>query len=519
MKRLITTIILATAILVGSITPLYAQSPDKLFQKGLIKEEGEGALNKAINISNKIVENRNADKSLQAKALLHIGLCYEKLGRDEATKAYQRLVNNFPGQKNEVAIARERLSQLILIAEKIPKGIVIKQVWTGPDVDNSGSVSFDGEYLSFVNWDTGDLAVRNLNTKQNKSLVSGSWDAPMQYAYYNVISPNGKQIAYSWYNDNASDLYLINIDNPLPRLLYRKEGVEVYPVSWLSDKEIIINIKKKGADSQFGSYNILDGTIEILETFKPRNWGLTSSPDENYIAYHFKNESQNGTFDINILSMDGKGEIALVEHPANDRVMGWMPERNEFLFNSDRSGTWDLWALTVDNGKPIGQERRLYTDIGEVEPMGITKNGECYFGFSRRNFTTYITPFDIKTGELQEQEGKSTIGSNFQAKWSPDGQYLAYIKEDGKAASPWQLTIQDLNTHTERALGNSLNLALDPRWSPDGKSIIVIGRDKNQVGMNNWSGIFQIDVKTGNTKEILLLSDYKYNKPDDAASP
>lgn len=518
------------AFIIGSNSPSFSQNSEQLYQKGLIKEEGEGALNEAIVLYNQIVENQDAAKSLQAKALLHIGMCYEKMGMQEATKAYQNLVNNFPGQKNEVAIAKERLSRLIQIEKleqkekpkpaKEPEGIRIEQVWSGPEVDNSGSVSADGEYLSFVNWNTGDLAIRNLSTKQNSSLVSGNWDTPMQYAQYNVISPDGKQIAYSWYNHNASDLYLINIDNPFPKLLYRKRGVEVYPVSWLSDKEIIVTIKNKGADAQIGSYSILDGTIEVLKTFKPRNWTrLTSSPDENYIAYDFASESQNGTFDINILSMNGKGEIALVEHPANDRVLGWMPERNEFLFISDRSGTWDLWAIAVDNGKPIGQERRLYTDIGEVGPMGITKNGECYFGFSRRNFTTYIAPFNIKTGELQEQEGKSIIGSNFQAKWSPDGQYLAYIKEDEKAASPWQLTIQDLNTHTERALGNSLNSAMDPRWSPDGKSIIVIGRDKNKPRRNDYNGIFLIDVKTGNTKEILLLSDYKYNKPDDDASP
>lgn len=142
----------------------------------------------------------------------------------------------------------------------------------------------------------------------------------------------------------------------------------------------------------------------------------------------------------------------------------------------------------------------------------------CNFNNGDR-FKTYILPFNVDTVELNKQTGNIMPGSNFMANWSPDGQYLAYIKEDRKAASPWQLTIQDLNTHTERALGNSLNLAMNPCWSPDGKSIIVIGRDKNQVGKNKWSGIFQIDVKTGNTKEILLLSDYKYNKPDDAASP
>ncbi len=45
-----------------------------------------------------------------------------------------------------------------------PEGMVIRQVWVGPEVDILGGPSPDGRYLSFVHWDTGDLAVRSLNT-------------------------------------------------------------------------------------------------------------------------------------------------------------------------------------------------------------------------------------------------------------------------------------------------------------------------------------------------------------------
>ena len=118
MKILPTTLFLAISLFIGSITPSFSQNPQQLFQKGLIKEEGEGALKEAIDIYNKIVENPDADKSLRAKALLHVGMCYEKLGNKKATKTYRHLVKNFPGQKSEVAIASERLSKLVQIVEK-----------------------------------------------------------------------------------------------------------------------------------------------------------------------------------------------------------------------------------------------------------------------------------------------------------------------------------------------------------------------------------------------------------------
>ena len=52
------------------------------------------------------------DESLAAKAQLRIGICYEKLGSQEARKAYQRLIADYPGQKEEVALARDRLARL-----------------------------------------------------------------------------------------------------------------------------------------------------------------------------------------------------------------------------------------------------------------------------------------------------------------------------------------------------------------------------------------------------------------------
>ena len=84
------TCLLFTFIFLATFTPCFAQSPEQLFQKGLIKEEGEGSLNEAIDIYKKIVKNNDADKSLRAKALLHVGVCYEKLGKNEAKKALSR---------------------------------------------------------------------------------------------------------------------------------------------------------------------------------------------------------------------------------------------------------------------------------------------------------------------------------------------------------------------------------------------------------------------------------------------
>jgi tetratricopeptide (TPR) repeat protein len=92
--------------------PAQAQKPEEQFQKGLIKEEGEGALLEAIAIYNVVAEDGFAERSLQAKALLHVGLCYEKLGKQEAQKTYRNIISQFPDQTETVKVAREKLSAL-----------------------------------------------------------------------------------------------------------------------------------------------------------------------------------------------------------------------------------------------------------------------------------------------------------------------------------------------------------------------------------------------------------------------
>ena len=74
------------------------QTAGVLLQSGLYKEDVNGDLEAAIAIYERVLKDFPQDRTHAAKALLHIGLCYEKLGRDEARKAYERVVREFADQ-------------------------------------------------------------------------------------------------------------------------------------------------------------------------------------------------------------------------------------------------------------------------------------------------------------------------------------------------------------------------------------------------------------------------------------
>ena len=79
-------------------TPILAQNSEKLFQQGMMKEEGEGNLEEAIVLYNMVANNVSAERNIRAKSLLQVGICYEKLGNKNARKTYQKLISEFSDQ-------------------------------------------------------------------------------------------------------------------------------------------------------------------------------------------------------------------------------------------------------------------------------------------------------------------------------------------------------------------------------------------------------------------------------------
>ncbi len=146
--------------LVGAVLFLQAASPNaKLdFEKALVLEEVEGRLEEAITLYQKIVSEAQ-DDALAAQAQLHIGTCYEKLGREEAREAYERVLRDYAEQVEHVSVARARLAALEESSTPgEPSGLVVRQVWDRP----ATAVSPDGRYVVLQRQDS--LRVHDLRT-------------------------------------------------------------------------------------------------------------------------------------------------------------------------------------------------------------------------------------------------------------------------------------------------------------------------------------------------------------------
>ena len=70
----------------------------ELFEKALYMEEVKGELQQAVDLYMKILEQNPADRQVAAKSLVHIGMCYEKMGQKQAREMYSDVIAKYPQQ-------------------------------------------------------------------------------------------------------------------------------------------------------------------------------------------------------------------------------------------------------------------------------------------------------------------------------------------------------------------------------------------------------------------------------------
>jgi len=66
--------------------------------------------------------------------------------------------------------------------------VVARRLWAGPDVDVSGAPSPDGRYLSYVDWNTWRLSVRDVATGESRPLTDP--DQAGAFPEYSIFSPD-----------------------------------------------------------------------------------------------------------------------------------------------------------------------------------------------------------------------------------------------------------------------------------------------------------------------------------------
>jgi Tol biopolymer transport system component len=485
------------------------------------KETLDGNLKAAIDLYKKLAQDTN--KSVAARALVRLGECYEKQGSAEARKAYEQVLSRFGDQPEAAAQARARLAKLGAGTQTGEQAN--RLVWAGAKVYPKGSsVSPDGRYVAYPDWDTGNLGLHDLvsgtdhlltDTGHYRRRSSGfANDNSYAYAEAAVISKDGKQVVYSW-DDSRNDskgggyeLLLANLGgDPLPRHLYLDpKGRWVSPEDWSSDgKWIAVQI----ADRQTGHIGVIsaqDGSLRVLKSGELRGGvsapkAIRFSPDGKYLGYDRIVDDKGLRHGIFVSAVDGSGEIPVVVDPCENEMVGWSSDGKHLLYTSDRTGSTDLWALPFANGRQQGPPELVKPNIGRIVPLGLTASGALYYGSWPPAVLSHIqvASFDFDAGKIVsapiDLAPDAVLESNTSPDWSPDGKRIAYLSRSATGMQSLAIKIRSIETGEVREIRDKTYGGSGLRWSPDGRSLAVTEQNYE---------ILQVDAETGATR--LLLS-------------
>jgi Tol biopolymer transport system component len=461
---------------------LASESGQELFQKALVKERAAGNLEEAIHLYQRAAKESAGDRTLAAKSLLAAARCYEKLGKDGATKLYQEVARNY-GDLREAATARQRLAALAGAKPKQDPGIVVTQI---PIPSNIYAVT-NGIQLLYQDRITRNLMLADINGGNQRTVYDPGRRLVMDFS----LSGNGKLIAVQLfdYTDNRHGYYVINADGTGLKEIYRASAFREQCQcsggvgNWSPDgSRFLVDLELNG-EHELASIGAGGGSVLKLVRLNPGAHVLNAhySPDGRYVVYtqvEYYSADRPQNLEIYLTGANGGDSIKLVSHPSADRAVGWTPDGRHVQFESHRTGQPELYAIAVSGGKPAGEPIFILKSSGNIHSGTITRDGTLYHFLRMGRNEVFTVKLDPATGTFRgTPEPISELTEVRQtAAWSGDGAWLAYFSQPftdgGRAQRSTALTIRNEPTGQERRF--SLELILPAAvWSHDGKGLYV----------------------------------------------
>ena len=445
---------------------------------------------------------KSSDRNLAARSLLYLGDCRQKLGQQESRKPYERIIREFAEQKDVVAEARLRLAALG--GPGGAGGLVARRVLT--DASGFGRVlTADGKYISQMDWGTGDVLQFEVASGQRSRITNrGPWGERENPVEGHVFSRDGKQIVYDRYTkDGVPQLRIRNLDGSGLRTLYSEKGA-AQAFDWSPDAGSILALREvPGKANELTLISTADGSVRVLRSIAAAWYMLkraSFSPDGRFVAFSLVREGSPPHGDVFLMTVDGRNEVVVAGHPAEDELLAWTPDGRSLLFLSDRSGTWDIWTVRITEGKQQGEPEPLKKDFGrDSRVLGVAPDGSLYYRTATPLGRLYYGAVDLETGKVLVPPAPVTTrytGAPSMLTWSPDGRSLLYVS--GRQIVPRNniLTIRSAATGEERFLSPRLRYVWDIYWVPDGRSVLAWGMTERE------NALFRIDTETSGITKL-----------------
>ncbi|MHB9013749.1 MAG: beta-propeller fold lactonase family protein [Ignavibacteriaceae bacterium] len=472
---------------------ILAQSAEDLYQAGVQQEEIKGDLEKAIDDFSAVLKKNDVSKETAAMAQLHIGLCYEKLGKDkiaEAVSAFNKVIKLYPAQKDAVQIAQEKLAAMNSDGADIQE---IKDAITGWDkAYESKDIDRYCSFLSneFINNSLGSInkmkefIVNRYFSKWKKISITSKIKS-IDKTGYNYVADEEVNFLYTDWNGNEKSEYGVD------RYLTFKEEDGQWKILSLRNQQKLPDVYKRLSSNYPGIGSpglvyICHISQHIVSVIDPRTDSLIGaipsgngscdiafSSDRGYIAnfnsdnitiFNKKNNEQISTVPVGQhpcgVLITSNGKYALITHQSND----------------------GLWIMSIKDNQIVYKIPGIYGMT-----LSDSLNKKIYASAVFQPFIYVINPYDQTIIKKIEVGGRP-----LDIAVTPDGKFI-YV------ANSILNEVQKIDTQTDSVVNSlsGIDTCRGIAVSPDGKFAYVTNVTSGTVTV--------IDLKTDTKIKILYV--------------
>ena len=422
---------------VGFSSGFAQQSAEQLYQSGLYQEEIEGDLEAAIKIYETIISSYADNRPVAAKTYLHMGMCHEKLGSEQARRLYSEVISKYSEQKEEVDMASQRMNHLDAYVAKLNRkaeqhirnGNELFKLWEYEDAIR--------EYESAIKLRPHTLLAMNAQYCIGQSFYrAGEYDAALA-TFTNLLEENPRSTITPVTELMLSQVqYVIeNSESPVTLELNSDQNILVDPETGITFKKV----------------KSLTGESDII------TWpmALNLSPNGKFLL-----------FGNTVVPMDGTTPFELIDFKSTgiQATRGtWSPDGTKAAFYSGDAIC--VVPVSQETGHTTGPFKKIHK--GEhlkwiFNPGWSPDSKKLVYGDPGRDiWTINADGTDLKQITMTDtQEGVPS--------WSPDGKSIAYKIRERRSIGLY--SIEDGNS-SEFSYGDGIQG--NPVWAPDGKLLTV----------------------------------------------
>ncbi|MBN2369921.1 MAG: PD40 domain-containing protein [Vicinamibacteria bacterium] len=199
-----------------------------------------------------------------------------------------------------------------------------------------------------------------------------------------------------------------------------------------------------------------------------------------------------GNEDICAIPAAGGLPARLTDHPAQDGCPRWTPDGRRVIFNSNRSGEWQLWSMDADGRS----QRRARSSEDRDRQSDPAPDGSAVVFLSNRGGFEGIWIHAFTSGKARQliHFRQHTVIGN--PDWSPRGDEIVFSSNHSFGHQIYRINAETVAVERVSPVTNG---GCEPRFSPDGKKVVYVTRRH----FKTTSQIIEHDLETGRERALL----------------